>query len=395
MITQDALTDDKRPINRKLPRLNGLPVPVSFNIRDRFPRLERFHESGGSSDFLDDDIKLKRILDGRVVRTLLVGVGGAGGNMVSRFQGFIENSYRTVCVNTDVQDLYYTIADEKVLIGKRVTSGLGAGNNYKVGELAALEDKDRLKRLLDADLVFLSCGLGGGTGTGATPILAEIAKNNGAMVVGIVTLPFKMEGQKKEFVAARGLKKLMRNCDLIIPLSNERLLNLVPDMKIHQAFKIMDEILIRSAHGVIELITRPGLVNLDFADVKSLIRDGAKSRSNDVNYNVAIIGMTEISSQSTSKIECYTEKILNNPLIGVNPAEINGVLVGVIGDHELKLRHLNAIISTISKTIDPSANLKWGFVVDPGLKGKLRIIVLGTGCKSPLLDDVIAEYPDV
>ncbi|MFX0102310.1 MAG: cell division protein FtsZ [Candidatus Hodarchaeota archaeon] len=342
----------------------------------------------------DSDAELKRMLDRRTVRTLIVGVGGAGNNMISRFQEAMNPGCRTICVNTDVQDLYYSNADEKILIGKRLTRGLGAGNDHITGELAASEDFERIKMIMEGDLVFLACGLGGGTGTGATPLIAKAAKERGAVVVSIVTLPFKMEGTKKGMVALQGLNKLAKHSDTIIPLPNQRLLSLVPDLKLHQGFKIMDEILVRSVSGTVDLITKPGLVNLDFADIKSII-EKRRSYNNELFSSPSVIGMTEVSQFSESHLIKYTTRALNNPLIDPETTEIKNALVGIAGDYNVNLKQVNTIVSAVSDQIHPSANIKWGFIQNPTLKGKMKITIMGNGFDSKILTSAIENFGDV
>ncbi|MHA1680512.1 MAG: cell division protein FtsZ [Promethearchaeota archaeon] len=380
------LTKAVQKMDNELPPLRPIPM-----IRRYFTKLPPLPEIlPGRAAMMDSDDDLKALLDKRDVRTLVVGVGGAGNNMTSRFQQMLLPGCRTLCINTDVQDLYYSNADEKILIGKRLTRGLGAGNNHEMGEMAAAEDYERLKRVMDSDVVFLTCGLGGGTGTGATPLIAKAAKENGAMVVSIVTMPFKMEGTTKEQIAYQGLKKIATYSDTVIPLSNERLFTLVPKIKIHQGFKIMDEILIRSAKAIIELITKPGLVNLDFADIQSIIKRKSFNIE-DAMYSTSVIGMTEVSKLGDAHLAKYTKKALNNPLIEPEISEIKNALVGIIGGSNINLKQINTVVATVSEQIHASANLKWGFITDNSLGGKMRITVMGNGFKSPMLERAIID----
>ncbi len=364
------------PLRRSLPSLPPLPD---------IPRCEPRRV-----DLLDNDDDLKELLNKRDVRTLVVGIGGAGNNMISRFQQLSIPRCRTLCVNTDVQDLYYSNADEKVLIGKRLTKGLGSGNNHEIGELAAREDYDRLKAVMDADVVFLTGGMGGGTGTGATPLIARAAKDRGAIVVSVVTMPFHMEGPTKQAIAYQGLRSLAESSDTVIPLANQKLVSLVPDIKLHQGFKIMDEVLTRSVRSIIDIVTRPGLVNIDFADIKSII----EKRSNDIKdamYSTSVIGMTEITHvDDEEKLKRYTIKALNNPLIDPDTSEIKNALVGIAGDYNVSLRQVNTVVSTVQEHINPAANVKFGFIQDPSMRNKMRITVMGTGFKSPLLEQAFA-----
>ena len=382
-----------------LPRILPLPVQHKFPgatqmlIRKLIPALPPLPEISSRCeprkiDMLDSDEDLKDLLDKREIRTLVVGVGGAGNNMISRFQELAIPKCRTLCVNTDVQDLYYSNADEKILIGKRLTKGLGSGNNFEIGELAAREDYERLKAVMDADVVFLTGGMGGGTGTGATPLVAKAAKDRGAIVLSIVTMPFKMEGPAKENVAYQGLKNLAESSDTVIPLANQKLLEIVPDIKLHQGFKIMDEVLIRSVRSIIELVTKPGLVNLDFADIKSIIEKRGPDMK-DALYSTSVIGMTEVSKIDDAHLKTYTTRALNNPLIAPDIAGIKNALVGIIGDYNVNLRQVDTVVSTVQAQIHPSASVKWGFIQDPSLKGRLRITVMGSGFKSPFMEHAL------
>jgi cell division protein FtsZ len=375
VLTRPSLQAMPRP-RRSLPALPPLP-----GIPQCEPRR---------ADLLDSDDDLKELLNKREVRTLVVGIGGAGNNMISRFQQLGIPRCRTLCVNTDVQDLYYSNADEKILIGKRLTKGLGSGNNCEIGELAAREDYERLKAVMDADVVFLTGGMGGGTGTGAAPLVARAAKDRGAIVVSVVTMPFQMEGPTKEAIAYQGLRSLAQSSDTVIPLANQKLISLVPDIKLHQGFKIMDEVLTRSVRSIIDIVTRPGLVNIDFADIKSII----EKRSDDIKdamYSTSVIGMTEITSvDDEEKLKKYTIKALNNPLIDPDTSEIKHALVGIAGDYNVSLRQVNTVVSTVQEHINPAANVKFGFIQDPAMKHKMRITVMGTGFKSPMLEYAFA-----
>jgi cell division protein FtsZ len=221
------------------------------------------------------------------------------------------------------------------------------------------------------------------------PLVARAAKDRGAVVVSVVTMPFKMEGQTKERIAYQGLRSLAEASDTVIPLANQKLIALVPEIKLHQGFKIMDEVLSRSVRSIIDIVTRPGLVNIDFADIKSII----EKRSNDIKdamYSTSVIGMTEISHiDDEAKLKKYTVKALNNPLIDPDTSEIKYALVGIAGDYNVSLRQVDQVVSTVQEHINPSANVKWGFIQDPTLKGRMRITVMGTGFKSPMLEQAI------
>src|SRR3989338_6975654 len=263
-----------------------------------------------------DDEDLRKLLEARKANIKVVGVGGAGNNTISRMMQVGVIGAEVGAVSTDAQDLLYTDSDRKVLIGRELTRGLGAGADPQIGLEAAKENKDDLKEALaGADLVFITCGLGGGTGTGASGVVAEVAKKAGAITVGVVTLHFTMEGSHRMDNARFGFDQLQKNAD--------KLLEVVPDVGIMTAFKVADEILVNAVKGITELITKPGLVNLDFADVRTVMRDGG----------LAMIGMGE--SDSDKRALEAVEKALNNPLLDVDIDGATGALINVSGGSDV------------------------------------------------------------
>ena len=266
------------------------------------------------------DKELESLLQKNTARIKVVGCGGGGGNSVSRMKEIGIKGCEIIAVNTDAQDLLYCDVDTKILIGRELTHGLGAGSNPKIGEQAAKESEQEIKKKLsESDMVFITCGLGGGTGTGASPIVAEIAKKTGALTIGVVTLPFTVEGQKRIENAQYGLERLSAITDTLIVIPNDKLLEIAPDLPIHTAFKVADEILTNSVKGITELITKSGLVNLDFADVKAVMSNGG----------VSLIGIGE--SNGANRAKEAIEKALNNPLLDVNVSNAKGALVNKIG----------------------------------------------------------------
>ena len=224
------------------------------------------------------DEELESLLQKQSTRIKVVGCGGGGGNSVSRMKEIGIKGCEIIAINTDAQDLLYTNVYTKILIGRELTNGLGAGSNPKIGEQAAKESEQEIrKKIADSDMVFITCGLGGGTGTGSAPVVASIAKKAGALTIGVVTLPFTVEGQKRIENAQAGLEKLASIADTLIVIPNDKLVEIVPELPIHTAFKVADEILTSSVKGITELITKSGLVNLDFADVKAIMNNGGVS----------------------------------------------------------------------------------------------------------------------
>ncbi len=320
------------------------------------------------------DDEIKAMLESRRTNIKVVGCGGAGGNTITRLMQVGITGAETIALNTDAMDLLHTEADKKMVIGKELTQGLGAGANPSVGMESAKESKEEIKKMLQgADLVFITCGLGGGTGTGSAPVVADISKKMGALTVAIVTLPFAMEGRSRMSNAREGLKNLDGLVDTIIVIPNDKLLDIVPDVSITTAFKVADEILVNAVKGITELVTKPGLVNLDFADVRTIMRDGG----------VAMIGMGE--SNSENKAFESVERALNNPLLNVDINGASGALINVIGGPEITIREAQQIAETISSKLSSEARIIWGVQVDKSLGDSIRTLIVVTGVKSSQL----------
>lgn len=318
---------------------------------------------------MDED--LKKLLESRKAEIKVVGVGGAGNNTVSRLMQIGIVGCEAIAVNTDAQDLLYTDADAKVLIGKELTRGLGAGADPHVGMEAAKESKEDIKHVLEgADMVFVTCGLGGGTGTGASPVIADIAKKLGALSVGIVTLPFSMEGRQRMDNARHGLEELEGVLDTLIIIPNDKLLEIVPDVSITTAFKVADEILVNAAKGIAELVTKPGLVNLDFADIRAVMGSGG----------LAMIGMGESDTENRA-LEAV-EKALNNPLLDVEIDGAEGALVNVSGGADITIRECQEIVEAVSSKLSQDAKIIWGAQIIKELGDLIRAMLIVTGVKS-------------
>ncbi|MBI4017793.1 MAG: cell division protein FtsZ [Candidatus Aenigmarchaeota archaeon] len=317
---------------------------------------------------LDED--LKKILEARKAVIKVVGCGGAGNNTITRMATVGVVGVELLAVNTDAQDLLYTDADRKILVGRELTRGLGAGADPKVGEEAAKENKKELKESLEgSDMVFVTCGLGGGTGTGSAPVVAEVAKSGGALTVGVVTLPFTMEGKARRDNAEIGLDKLKKQVDTLIVIPNDKLLEIVPDVSLTTAFKVADEILVNAVKGIAELVTKAGLVNLDFADVRAVMGNGG----------LALIGLG--SSDTENRAVEAVEKALHNPLLDIDVEGAGGALVNVIGGPDMTIREAQKIVEYVSSKLDPEAKIIWGSQIDPALGDEVRAMVIVTGVK--------------
>jgi len=318
------------------------------------------------------DAELEELLSTHRATIKVVGAGGGGGNTITRISEVGVAGAETLAINTDAQDLLYTTADKKILIGKQLTGGLGAGAKPQVGEEAARESEAALKEALKgSDMVFITCGLGGGTGTGSAPVVAEIAKKQGALTVGVVTLPFSMEGKRRYENAMSGLEKLQEYADTLIVIPNDKLLELAPDLPLHTAFKVADEILTNAVKGIAELVTKTGLVNLDFADIRTVMTGGG----------VALIGIGE--SDSNNRAQEAVEKAIQNPLLDVDISGANGALINVIGGPSMTLDEARAVVETVSNKMDEDANIIWGAQISEDMGNTLRAMLIITGVKSP------------
>ncbi len=325
-----------------------------------------------SSNVREIDKELEELVKAQTAKIKIIGVGGGGNNSLNRMKEIGIKGGELIAVNTDAQDLLYTDADQKILIGRELTRGLGAGSNPRVGEESAKESESEIKKkIAGSDMVFITCGLGGGTGTGAAPVIAALAKKQGALTIGVVTLPFTIEGKKRIENAMNGLEKMQSVVDTLIIIPNDKLLELAPDLPLHTAFKIADEILTNAVKGVTELVTTTGLVNLDFADIKAVMVDGG----------VSLIGMGESDQAGKRSIEAV-EKAINNPLLDVDISDATGALVNIIGGPNMSLDECKDIIATVGAKLSPEAKLIWGAQISDDMDKSIRVLLIVTGVKS-------------
>ncbi len=354
-------------------------------IREANERKENSEYEGSfdvGSSVNDIDRELEQLLSKQTAKIKVVGAGGAGNNTIDRVKEVGITGAETIAINTDAQDLLYTKADQKVLIGREITGGLGAGSIPKIGEEAAREsEQDIKKKIHGADMVFVTCGLGGGTGTGSAPVIAEIAKKMGCLTVGIVTLPFMMEGQRRYENAVMGLEKLERIVDTLIVIPNDKLLELAPDLPLQTAFKVADEILTNSVKGIAELVTKAGLVNLDFADIKAVLGDGG----------VAMIGVGESDTENRA-LEAV-EKAINNPLLDVDISGATGALINVSGGPDMSLDEARKVVEAVSQKLDEDARIIWGAQILDDLENTIRVMLIVTGVSSPQIFGAKSRLP--
>jgi len=306
---------------------------------------------------------------GQAARIKVVGVGGGGGNAISSMvtEGAI-NGVEFIAVNTDAQALLNNKATIKVQIGENLTKGLGSGGDPEVGRQAAEESKEKLKEeLTDADMIFITCGEGGGTGTGASPVIAEIAKETGALTVAVVTKPFDFEGVKRKFTADEGISRLKERVDTLIIVPNQKILNIV-DKKtpILEAFRKIDTVLTSGVRGIAELITTPGLINVDFADVKSIMS----------NSGTALMGMGVGSGDKRAM--AAIKQAISSPLLDISIEGARGVLFNVVGGPDLTMSEIDEAASIIAKSADPDADIKFGAVVDDKMMDQLKVTIIAT-----------------
>ena len=316
------------------------------------------------------------------VRIKVAGVGGSGGHGISRMIDTKIKGVEFVAINTDAQDLHHNRASEKVHIGKNLTKGLGSGMNPDVGRQAAEENRDEIQEVLKGcDMVFVTCGLGGGTGTGAAPIVAETAKELGALTVAVVTKPFSFEGAQRRAIAEEGLANLRERVDTLITIPNDKLLQII-DKKtsLINAFKIVDDVLRQGVQGISDLITKPGIVNVDFADVRAIMN----------NSGSALMGIG-IGTGENRAAEAARAAI-NSPLLELSIDGAKGVLFNVSGSADLTMLEINEAANIITEAIDPNAKVIFGAVVDDSLKkGEVQITVVATGFDEEKVSESIVE----
>ncbi|MFW5919960.1 MAG: cell division protein FtsZ [Halanaeroarchaeum sp.] len=331
--------------------------------------------AGGTDPTLTGELtdeELEDVLRELETNITVVGCGGAGSNTIDRmFEEGIHGA-KLVAANTDVQHLVDIEADEKILMGEDKTGGRGAGSLPQVGEEAALETQEEIYESIEgSDMVFVTAGLGGGTGTGAAPVVAKAARESGALTISIVTTPFTAEGEVRRTNAEAGLERLRDVSDTVIVVPNDRLLDSVGKLPVRQAFKVSDEVLMRSVKGITELITKPGLVNLDFADVRTVMERGG----------VAMIGLGE--SDSEAKAADSVKSALRSPLLDVDISSATSALVNVTGGSDMSIEEAEGVVEEIYDRIDPDARIIWGTSIDETLEGSMRTMIVVTGVESP------------
>jgi len=315
---------------------------------------------------------LDQILAELKTEITVIGCGGGGSNTISRMMEEGIHGAKLIAINTDAQHLIRTQADQRILVGRQRTRGLGAGSIPQIGEEAALENEQEIRATVSgSDMVFITVGLGGGTGTGVAPVVAKAAREEGALTIAIVTLPFSAEGAIRMENAEAGLERLRDVADTVIVVPNDRLLEVVPKLPLYAAFKVADEVLMRAVKGITELITMPGLVNLDFADVRTVMERGG----------VAMIGMGE--SDSEDKAADSVKKAIRSPLLDVDISGATAALVNVVGGPDMTMEEAEGVVQEVYNRVDPGARIIWGAQIDPAMQCKMRTLLVVTGVRSP------------
>lgn len=328
------------------------------------------------------DEELEDIIRKSQAKILVVGAGGAGNNTVNRLNQIGIEGAETVAINTDAQDLFYTQSDSKLLIGRETCRGLGAGGEPNIGQSSAEESEDEIKKkFTGSDMVFITCGLGGGTGTGSAPVISNLARKLDALTIAVATLPFSAEGIRRRENAEKGLEKLKEAADTVIVIPNDKLLEVAPNLPIEKSFTVADEILGRAVKGITELITKKGLVSLDFADIRSIMKGSG----------MAMIGMGE--SDSGDRALESVNAALHSPLLDLDISNAKGALINISGSSDLTLQEAEKIVQVISDELAPEANIIWGTQIDDSLQNTIRTTIVVAGVKS-IASDVIRDPND-
>ena len=319
----------------------------------------------------DIDDELIKLMQNSKANIFVIGTGGAGNNTISRLNEMGIEGATTITVNTDAQDLFYSQSSKKILLGKNTCGGLGAGGEPTIGEECAEESEEDIRNELDgADMVFVTCGLGGGTGTGSAPIISNLAKKTGALTVAVATMPFSAEGIKRRENAEWGLSKLQEAADTVIIIPNDKLLEVAPNLPLNKAFMVSDEILGRAVKGITELITKQGLVSLDFADIRSIMEGSG----------MAMIGMGE--SDSGDRALESVHEALSSPLLDIDISNAKGALINISGSSDLTLHESEKIVQVVADKLDPEANIICGAQIDDSLENVVRTTIVVSGIKS-------------
>jgi cell division protein FtsZ len=326
----------------------------------------------GSSEV---DEELKKIAAQMDVCIKIIGCGGGGSNTINRCVDAGISGAQLCAINTDAKHLLTVRAPKKILIGRTTTRGLGAGAIPEVGEQAAHENDIEIRNFLQgSNIVFVTAGMGGGTGTGSAHYVARIAKDQiQALTIGVVTLPFKAEGTVRMENAVAGLDKLRRICDTTIVIPNDKLLELVPKLPIDAAFKVADEVLMQTMKGLTEIITKPGLVNLDYSDIQTVMREGG----------ISFVGIGEADKDTDNRVDAAVKEALTSPLLGeIDLKDAKGALIRVVGGPDMTVGEAQKAAEIVTNSVNDRARIIWGCSIEPELEGTIKVLLIVTGARS-------------
>ncbi|MGD0057012.1 MAG: cell division protein FtsZ [Methanomassiliicoccales archaeon] len=326
----------------------------------------------GSSEV---DEELKKIAAQMDVCIKIIGCGGGGSNTINRCVDAGISGAQLCAINTDAKHLLTVRAPKKILIGRTTTRGLGAGAIPEVGEQAAHENDIDIRSFLQgSNIVFVTAGMGGGTGTGSAHYVARIAKDQiQALTIGVVTLPFKAEGTVRMENAVAGLDKLRRICDTTIVIPNDKLLELVPKLPIDAAFKVADEVLMQTMKGLTEIITKPGLVNLDYSDIQTVMREGG----------ISFVGIGEADKETDDRVDVAVKEALTSPLLGeIDLKDAKGALIRVVGGPDMTVGEAQKAAEIVTNSVNDRARIIWGCSIEPELEGTIKVLLIVTGARS-------------
>ena len=361
----------------------GTPSSGAENraIADMVSQMAKSAVNRGATALMDDEVGTLGVPNPRI---LIVGCGGSGNNTLNRITHLGVEGAVTVAINTDKQHLDHTRALQKLLVGRHITRGLGAGGDPSTGRRCAEAGREMIRRIVTgADLVFIASGLGGGSGTGICPIVAEEAKAAGALVVGIVTTPFHVERRQRMARALEGLESLRRTADAVLVLDNNRLLHYVPHLPLDEAFSIMDQLVAEIVKGIVETITLPSLINLDFADVRAIMANGG--------VTMMLYGESDRGPQEV------VHEALNHPLLDVDISGATGVLIHVTGGRYMTLETASQVVDLLTSKVSEEANVIWGARQDAGFGDTIKVMAIitgvgGTDLRSPqMTPDVLGD----
>jgi len=353
-------------------------MPIKSIIENATGEREKSGDAQSPVSYISskDDEDIAKIVEQLKVTVKIVGCGGGGSNTINRCMREGIFGAELIAANTDAKHLLSIAANRKILLGRRTTRGLGAGAIPQVGEESTRESEGDIASVLGApEITFITAGMGGGTGTGGAHIIAGIAKREKSLVISIVTLPFSSEGRVRMENALYGLEKLRKNSDTTIVIPNDKLLKLVPRLPLDEAFRVADQILMEAIKGLTEIITKPGLVNIDYSDIRTIMSGGG----------VAMIGMGESGMTGQNRVEEAVHKAIYSPLIDADISDAKGVLIRIVGDETMTVSEAEAAVRLVHEKVNQNARIIWGASVDNSMEGRLKVLVVLTGVKSPYM----------